>query len=148
MATTVEQIKELAGRLESLARHIDIDGKRERLREEEAKSLAPGFWDNPDEAEKQLKAAAQIKSWTTAYDGAAALTDDLQLMPDFIKEGAASEEELDEQYARTLQAIEELEMRNMLQGKAPSWTSTPEPAVPKRSTGRRCFTACTCAGAS
>ncbi len=101
--TTTEQIKELAGRLEALARHIAIDDKRERLAEEEAKSLAPGFWDNPDEAEKQLKAAAQIKSWVTAYDGAASLADD--------------EEELDEHYARTLAAVEELEMRNMLQGK-------------------------------
>ncbi len=115
--TTTEQIKELTGRLEDLARHIDIDGKRERLKEEEEKSLAPGFWDNPEGAEKQLKAAAQIKSWVTAYDGAASLTDDLGLMPDFVKEGAATEEELDEHYARTLAAVEELEMRNMLQGK-------------------------------
>jgi peptide chain release factor 2 len=115
--TTTEQIKELAGRLEELAKHISVDDKRERLKEEEAKSLAPGFWDNPEEAEKQLKAAAQIKSWVTAYDAAASLVDDLQLMPDFVKEGAASEEELDEHYAKTLGAIEDLEMRNMLQGK-------------------------------
>ena len=117
MATTVEQIKELAARLDALARHIAIDEKRARLKEEEVKSLAPGFWDNPEEAEKQLKAAAAIKSWTTAYDSAAALTDDLQLMPDFVKEGAATEDELDAHYAKTLQAVEELEMRNMLQGK-------------------------------
>jgi peptide chain release factor 2 len=115
--TTTEQIKELAGRLEELARHIAIDDKRAHLAAETEKSLAPGFWDNPDEAEKQLKAAAQIKSWVTAYDSAAALTDDLTLMPDFVKEGAATEEELDEQYAKTLTAVEELEMRNMLQGK-------------------------------
>ncbi len=87
------------------------------MAEEELKSQAPGFWDNPEEAEKQLKGISAIKSWTTAYDSAAALADDLQLMPDFIKEGAASEDELDEMYARALTAIEELEMRNMLQGK-------------------------------
>ncbi|MDR2890050.1 MAG: peptide chain release factor 2 [Alistipes sp.] len=115
--TTTDQIKELAARLESLARHIAIDEKRERLAEETEKSLAPGFWDDPAEAEKQLKAAAGIKSWVTAYDSAAALTDDLALMPDFVKEGAATEEELDEAYAAALGAVEELEMRNMLQGK-------------------------------
>ena len=115
--TTTEQIKELTARLEALARHIAIDDKRARLKEEEAKSLAPGFWDNPEEAEKQLKAAAAIKSWVTAYDAAAALVDDLGLMPDFVKEGAATEEELDGHYARTLTAVEDLEMRNMLQGK-------------------------------
>jgi peptide chain release factor 2 len=117
MATTIDQIKELTARLAELARHIGVEEKRAQLKDEEAKSLAPGFWDNPEEAEKQLKAASAIKSWVTAYDSAATLIDDLQLMPDFVKEGAATEEELDEHYARTLTAVEELEMRNMLQGK-------------------------------
>ncbi len=117
MATTIEQIKELGGRLEALAKHIAIDEKRQKLAEETEKSLAPGFWDDPEAAEKQMKAAAQIKSWVVAYDGAAALNDDLALMPDFVREGAASEDELDRQYEQTLAAIEELEMRNMLQGK-------------------------------
>ena len=35
-------------------------------------------------------------------------------MPDFVREGLTSEEELDSHYAATLTAIEELEMRNML----------------------------------
>lgn len=115
--TTVEQIKELQKRLEELARHLNIEERKSRLAAEELKSQAPDFWDNPEEAEKQLKSIAAIKSWTTAYDSAAALVDDLALMPDFIKEGAASEEELDELYAGALAAVEELEMRNMLQGK-------------------------------
>ena len=42
--------------------------------------------------------------------------DDLQLMPDFVKEGLASADELDEQYRKTLGMIEALEMRNMLGG--------------------------------
>lgn len=40
--------------------------------------------------------------------------DELSLVPEFIKEGAASEEELDAAYARALKLIEALEMRNML----------------------------------
>ncbi len=115
--TTTEQIKELTGRLGELAKHLNIEERRAKLRQEEAKALEAGFWDNPEEAEKQLKATATIKSWVVAYDAAAAKVEDLQLMPDFVKEGAASEEELDEQYALTLGTVEELEMRNMLQGK-------------------------------
>lgn len=38
-------------------------------------------------------------------------------MPDFIAEGAASEQELQELYDTTLVAVEELEMRNMLRSK-------------------------------
>jgi peptide chain release factor 2 len=37
-------------------------------------------------------------------------------MPDFVAEGASSEQELEQQYADTLAKIEELEMRNMLRG--------------------------------
>lgn len=39
---------------------------------------------------------------------------DLELMPDFIKEQAATEEEFDELYTKTLDGIEALELRNML----------------------------------
>ena len=42
--------------------------------------------------------------------------DDLQLMPDFLREGAATEQELDALYAVALENISELEMRNMLRG--------------------------------
>ena len=38
------------------------------------------------------------------------------MMPDFITEGIASEEELDALYADTLEAVEALELRNMLRG--------------------------------
>lgn len=40
--------------------------------------------------------------------------DELSLVPEFIKEGAASEEDLDSAYHRALGLIEALEMRNML----------------------------------
>lgn len=40
--------------------------------------------------------------------------DELSLVPEFIKEGAASEEDLDAAYHRALGLIEALEMRNML----------------------------------
>lgn len=40
--------------------------------------------------------------------------DELSLVPEFMKEGAASEEDLDAAYTRALKLIEALEMRNML----------------------------------
>jgi peptide chain release factor 2 len=40
--------------------------------------------------------------------------DDLQVLMDFQKEGEASESEVDEQYAGSLQLVEDLEFRNML----------------------------------
>ncbi len=59
---------------------------------------------------------AGIRSWVDGYAAVASLVDDLALMPDFVREGAATEAELDALYADALTKIEELEMRNMLRG--------------------------------
>ena len=42
---------------------------------------------------------------------------ELEIIPSFISEGLASEEELDLQYTKTLSLVEALELRNMLRGK-------------------------------
>ena len=57
---------------------------------------------------------AAIKYWITAYDEIAAALDDLQLMPDFVREGLTPPEELDAHYEATLEKVGALEMRNML----------------------------------
>ena len=113
---TTEKIAELTARREALKAYLDIEDKRMKVEEEELKTHAPDFWDDPKKAEEQLKKVASIKAWVTAYDAIAALADDLELMPDFVKEGLSSEAEMDELYARTLEKIEDLEMRNMLRG--------------------------------
>lgn len=77
---------------------------------------APDFWDDPAKAEVQLKKVAGIKSWVEDYDAVHSAVDDLELMPDFVREGVAGEEEFDRQYALSLEKIEALEMRNMLRG--------------------------------
>ncbi len=59
---------------------------------------------------------AGIRGWVESYAAVESLADDLALMPDFVKEGAATEAELDALYADALAKVEELEMRNMLRG--------------------------------
>lgn len=61
-----------------------------------------------------MKQSSTIKRWVTEFDNCTNLIEDLELMPDFIKEGLASEQELEEHYIKTIAAIEELELRNML----------------------------------
>lgn len=146
-----EQIKEIEQRREALERCLDIDQKRIDLRNEEEKTQEPNFWDNPDKAREQLRKVAGIKAWVEDYDAIRKDAEDLQLMPDFVKEGVVSEEEMDAHYAATLEKIEKLEMRNMLRAtrtnSGPFSTSTPGRAARRRSTGRRCSCACTPAGA-
>ncbi|MDE7077965.1 MAG: PCRF domain-containing protein, partial [Alistipes sp.] len=109
-----EQIKELASRREVLERCLDIEQKRIDLRNEEEKTQEPDFWNDPAAAREQLRKVAAIKAWVEDYDAVRKDVEDLELMPDFVKEGVVSETELDEHYARTLERIEQLEMRNML----------------------------------
>lgn len=91
-----------------------MDGKREELKNEEALTLVPDFWDDAEKAQAQLRKVAAIKSWVTDYDAIATAMDEMNLVPEFIKEGAATEEDLDAAYDKALKLIEALEMRNML----------------------------------
>ena len=109
-----EQIKEAVQRCADLARFLDIESLRIDLRNEEEKTLEPDFWNDREKAENQLRKVAGIKSWVSDFDAVSKLAEDLELMPDFVREGLSSEQELDELYAQTIDAIEKLELRNML----------------------------------
>ena len=109
-----EQIKEAAARRDTLYRCLDIEQRRIDLRNEEEKTQEPDFWNDPAKAREQLRKVAGIKAWIEEYDAVDKLVEDLELMPDFVKEGVVSEEELDAHYAETIERIGKLEMRNML----------------------------------
>lgn len=93
---------------------FDIDRKRIDLQNEEEKTQEPDFWEEPETARKQLQKVAGIKSWVEDYDTICKEVEDLQLMPDFVREEVVSEQEMDDHHARTIEHIEALEMRNML----------------------------------
>lgn len=93
---------------------FDIDSKQVKLEEEEQKTHAPTFWDNPAEAEKQLKKVASIKAWTDGFAKVNRLADDLQVIYDFAREGAATEAEVEKNYTDCLLALDDLELKNML----------------------------------
>ena len=59
---------------------------------------------------------AAIKSWVEDYDAVVKAVEDLQLMPEFVAAELSSEAEMDEHYAKTIELIEALELRNMLSG--------------------------------
>ena len=109
-----DQIKDLEQRSGALERCLNIEQKRIDQLNEEEKTQVPDFWDNPDQAREQLRRVAAIKAWVDDYDAVAKDVEDLALMPEFVKEGVVSEQEMDAHYAQTLERIEKLEMRNML----------------------------------
>ncbi|HNP98795.1 MAG TPA: peptide chain release factor 2 [Bacteroidia bacterium] len=111
---TADQLKEIKERVEALRGHLDIDSKLAAIRQEEAQSHAPGFWDNPKAAEKLLKGIKQKKDWTDAFESCQRAVDDLNVLFDFYKAGDVSEEEIETALQHSLAQIEDLEFKNML----------------------------------
>ncbi|HOF20069.1 MAG TPA: peptide chain release factor 2 [Bacteroidales bacterium] len=109
-----EQIKSLSGRLEALRRYLDIDGKLKQIEEKESLTRRPGFWDDPKQAGETGKSISRLKSWTEEFDRLKTAIDDLEVINDFFHEGEATEKDLDDQYEKCIELIENLEVRNML----------------------------------
>lgn len=55
-----------------------------------------------------------MKSWTNAFDKVNTSVEDLLVLLDFFKVGEVTEEEITQQYDKTLAEVEKLELRNML----------------------------------
>jgi len=85
-----------------------------QIEEEELKTQDPGFWDNPKEAEQQMRVIRGLKQWTDAFQGVNQSLEDLLVLFEFQEAGEATEEEVEEQYSNALEAVENLETKNML----------------------------------
>lgn len=119
-----EQIKALHDRVEALTKCLDIESKRRKVTELQKQTEAPDFWGDPKAAEAFMKMMNGVKAWVTDYDKAASLTDDLDVLYEFAKDSmdmsaedvVESDEmkELDAAYAQAEQAVEALELKNML----------------------------------
>lgn len=111
---TSENIKDIVQRVTALESYLEIDRKRIQITNEEEKTFAPDFWNNPKEAELIVKNLRTEKKWVADYEKIVALTDELQLAYEFYKEGGLTLEELEEQYRLTIRYLEDIEFRNML----------------------------------
>ena len=107
---TQEQVKELGQRTEALRKYLKIDERRADVAEKEKQSQAPGFWDDPKEAEAFLKKMNSVKAWVTAYDKLHSQVEDLDVLLELDPEG----EDTDKAYAEALNSLEDLELKNML----------------------------------
>lgn len=117
---TIDQLKEILDRTEALKRYLNIDAKLIQVEEEQLRTQAPGFWDDPKKAEAQMKKVKGLQAWIDGYKEVRALADELQLAVDFFKEELVTEKEVDDIYQKSLTAIESLELKNMLREEADS----------------------------
>ncbi|RHD90801.1 PCRF domain-containing protein [Bacteroides thetaiotaomicron] len=97
---------------------FDIDGKKIQVEEEQLRTQAPGFWDDQKKAEAQMKLVKDLQKWIDGYNEVKTLADELELSFDFYKEELVTEGDVDTAYAKASEAVEALELKNMLRDEA------------------------------
>ena len=111
---TTDQLKDTQKRIEDLHKFLQIEKKKLEIINDDEKTAAPEFWDNPKEAEVFLRQLRSKKKWVEEYEEIHTQFEDLQVLVEFAKEDADSEKELDEQFPQLVEKIENLEFKNML----------------------------------
>ena len=114
---TQDQLKDVLDRVDKLNHYLKIDEKKIEYEEEDLRTQAPDFWQDQKRAEEQMKKVKAIKKWIDGYQEVRAAADELQLAFDFYKEEMVTEQEVDADYQRAIQLIEDLELKNMLRQK-------------------------------
>ena len=114
---TSDQLKDVLERTDALARYLNIDQKKVEFEEEQLRTQAPDFWEDPQRAQEQMKKVKGIERWLKDYKAAREYADELQLAFDFYHDDMVTEDEVDADYAKAIKAIEELELKNMLRQK-------------------------------
>lgn len=114
---TADQLKDVMDRADALHRYLNIDQKKVEFEEEQLRTQAPDFWEDPKYAQEQMKKVKGIQKWLDGYKIVRLYADELQLAFDFYKDEMVTEKEVDADYAKAIKAIEDLELKNMLRQK-------------------------------
>ena len=114
---TSDQLKDVLERADALHKYLEIDKKKIEFEEEQLRTQAPDFWDDPKRAQEQMIQVKGIQKWLDGYKDVRDKADELQLAFDFYHDEMVTEQEVDEDYSLAIKAIETLELKNMLRQK-------------------------------
>jgi len=111
---TIDKITDLNERLEALKGYLDIEEKRGRILEEEKYTTDPDFWNDQKKAQVVMHKIRELKRWIGMWEGVKREIDDVGVMYEFFKAKDVTEEEVEAQFKKAADALEELEFKNML----------------------------------
>ena len=111
---TIDKILDLKTRLDALKGYLAIEDKRGQILEEEKYTHDPDFWNDQKKAQVVMKKIRELKRWVGLYEAVKREVDDAEVTFEFFKSKDASEEELEAQFKKAADALEELEFKNML----------------------------------
>lgn len=95
---------------------FDYDKRKVTVIELTERTQDPEFWNNPEKAQDVMRNLDEEKSLIDAWDGINELRESVQVFRQFLNEGEDVHEELQAEIRKLISALEDLELRNMLQG--------------------------------
>ena len=122
LEVTPAELDAFADRLGEVESYLHLDEKRTRVFELEAKSVAPGFWDDADAARATMEEIARTKEDIAAVDTARGELSDARAALELAEEmgddpdAAALREEAAATAERLARAIDELELSSWFTG--------------------------------
>ena len=93
---------------------FDVANKIEQIKDDEAKTLAPDFWNDQLKAQALMKEIKQNKHWVTLFKSVETKFNDLNVLREFQEIGEASDEEIDLQYQAIIDELDENEFKSTL----------------------------------
>jgi len=111
---TIEQLKAMRERVSALQSYLNIDEKQNKIENDKALSLAPGFWDDNTRATAILKEIKTNSYWVDLFLATKNAVEDFAVMFEFWKEGEATEDDARQSYDHAVNKLDELEFKSTL----------------------------------
>lgn len=111
---TIEQLKEMRGRVSSLHTFLEIHKKEQKLENDKQLSLSAGFWDDNARATGILKEIKTNGYWVELFQKVTQSVEDFAVLFEFWKEGETSEDDVKLACSEAIQQIDELEFKSTL----------------------------------
>ncbi|MGN6161800.1 MAG: peptide chain release factor 2 [Marmoricola sp.] len=112
------EIKQLQATMETVGKVLDLDGMRAEIAELGEKVAAPDLWDDQANAQKVTGRLSMLQGELERYTGLAARIEDLEVLVELAQteDDSDSLAEADAELDRVLKAVEQLEVRTLLNG--------------------------------
>ncbi|MER3452437.1 MAG: peptide chain release factor 2, partial [Acidimicrobiia bacterium] len=112
------ELRALRERLEEAKRYLDYEGKRARRAALEQKTLAPGFWDDPDRARAVTTELKRVGDDVELLERLERRLGDVEVLYELAREedDASQEPEIAAEVAALTAELDELELRSLFTG--------------------------------
>lgn len=112
------KLEALENPLKRIKESLDLDSKAKRIEEIEADMEAPGFWDNPDKSNSEMKELKSLKSSFENYDALKSSLEDTKTLIEMAEEEEDTSlvTEVEEEITKLEAKMEELRIQTLLSG--------------------------------